>query len=389
MTPPVAGRLKIYLGYAAGVGKTYQMLSDAQELKREGHDIVIGYFEPHGRADTIAKTEGLEFIPRRKVEYRGALFEEMDTDAILARRPEICVVDEFPHTNVPGSTRTKRWEDVTALLEAGIDVLTTMNIQHLESLNDQVWHISGVRVRETIPDWVVKQADQVVMVDVTPGALVNRLLRGVVYSPEKSKKALENFFQESTLGALRELAMRQTAHESESHHAEPDHAGAGAPVAPAAASRAEPAPSKPLTSPTGRPERILILVTADPSSAMVIRRGKRVADYLHADCIAVAIQRTPGGNKTMAADRELIEKHLNFARNLHIDARLLDAESAGDDTAKAVVEFARLNGVTQIFLARPRASGLAGFLRSAIEQRIVWLSRDMQVTIVADRTRTA
>ncbi len=220
MTPPAAGKLKIYLGYAAGVGKTYQMLVDAQELKQQGHDIVIGYFEPHGRADTIARTEGLEAIPRRKVEYRGAVFEEMDTPAILARHPEICVVDEFPHTNVPGSERTKRWEDVMAILEAGIGVLSTMNIQHLESLNDQVWQISGVRVRETIPDWVVRQADQVVMVDVTPGALVNRLLRGVVYSPEKSQRALENFFQESTLGALRELAMRQTAHESEIHNIE-------------------------------------------------------------------------------------------------------------------------------------------------------------------------
>ncbi len=385
MTPQGAGKLKIYLGYAAGVGKTYQMLADAQELKRQGHDIVIGYFEPHGRADTIAKTEGMEFVPRRNVEYRGAFFEEMDTDEILVRHPEICVVDEFPHTNVPGSTRTKRWEDVMALLEAGIDVLTTMNIQHLESLNDQVWQISGVRVRETIPDWVVKQADQVVMVDVTPGALVNRLLRGVVYAPEKSQKALENFFQESTLGALRELAMRQTAHESESHHAEPQHVELNQPesrpVETPAASSAQP------FYPTGRLERILILVTSDPSSAMVIRRAKRVADYLHADCMAVAIQRPTGGNRAPSEEREAIERHLNFARNLHIDSRLLDAEAAGDDPAKALVEFARVNGVTQLFLARPQGKGLLGMLRSNIEQRIVWLSRDMQVTIVADRTR--
>jgi two-component system sensor histidine kinase KdpD len=302
------------------------------------------------------------------------------------------VVDEFPHTNVPGSARTKRWEDVNALLEAGINVLTTMNIQHLESLNDQVWQISGVRVRETIPDWVVKQADQVVMVDVTPGALVNRLLRGVVYSQEKSKKALENFFQESTLGALRELAMRQTAHESESHHverqhAEPVHDGSNAAEIPAngAGAAAKPAESQP----TGRFERILILVTADPSSAMVIRRAKRVADYLHADCMAVAIQKPTGGNKVVAGEREAIERHLNFARNLHIDARLLDSEAAEDDAARALVEFARVNGVTQLFLARPRSSGLAAILRPNLEQRIVWLSRDMQVTIVADRTRAA
>ena len=361
MTGP--GKLKIYLGYAAGVGKTYQMLADAQGLKARGYDIVIGYFEPHGRADTIAKTEGLELIPRCRVEYRGAVFEEMDTDAILARHPEICVVDEFPHTNVPGSLRTKRWEDVIALIEAGIDVLTTMNIQHLECLNDQVWQISGVRVRETIPDWVVKKAHEVVMVDVTPGALMNRLLRGVVYSPGKSQKALENFFQESTLGALRELAMRQTAHESETHHL-----------------NANPVEPKFAPSPTGRSERILILVTADPSSAMVIRRARRVADYLQADCLAVAIQ-------LRKDESGAIERHLNFAKDLHVDTRVLDSDTAEKDPANALVEFARADGVTQIFLSRPRGTGFLGIPRASLEQRIVWLSRDMQVTMVADRAR--
>jgi two-component system sensor histidine kinase KdpD len=191
------------------------MLEEAQEAKREGIDVVIGYFEPHGRKDTIAKIEGLAIIPRRKIDYRGGLFEEMDTDAILRRRPELCVVDEFPHTNVPGSERLKRWQDVQILLDGGINVLTTMNIQHLESLNDQIWNITGIRVRETIPDWVMQQADQVVMVDLTPRALLNRLARGVVYSQEKAQKALENFFRESTLVVLRELALRQTAHEVE------------------------------------------------------------------------------------------------------------------------------------------------------------------------------
>jgi two-component system, OmpR family, sensor histidine kinase KdpD len=169
------GKLKIFLGYAAGVGKTYQMLDEAQSLKAKGVDVVIGYFEPHGRKDTIAKTEGLETVPRKKVDYRGATFEEMDTEAIIARHPQVAVVDEFPHTNVPGSAREKRWEDVLFLLEHGIDVLTTMNVQHLESLNDHMAHVTGVKVRETIPDWVVKQAVEVVMVDLTPRALLNRL----------------------------------------------------------------------------------------------------------------------------------------------------------------------------------------------------------------------
>ena len=215
---PARGQLKVYLGYAAGVGKTYQMLADAHELKRKGVDVVIGYLEPHGRKDTIAQAEGLELIPRRKVEYRGSTFEEMDMEAILRRKPEVCIVDELPHTNVPGSGHAKRWESVLDLLDAGMDVLTTMNIQHLESLNDQIWHMTGVRVRETIPDWVMKQASEVVMVDLTPRALLNRLERGVVYPPEKAKQALENFFQESTLVALREIALRQTAHEVEIRH---------------------------------------------------------------------------------------------------------------------------------------------------------------------------
>jgi two-component system sensor histidine kinase KdpD len=358
--PSVRGKLKVFLGYAAGVGKTYQMLDEAQALKQQGHDVVIGYFEPHARPDTIAKTMGLEIVPRRKIEYRGSVFEEMNTPAVLERRPEICVVDEFPHTNIPGSEREKRWQDVQALLDAGIDILTTMNIQHLESLNDQVSQISGVRVRETVPDWVVQQADEVVMVDLPPQALVNRLLRGAVYPPSKVQQALQHFFKESTLVALRELALRQAAHEVETRQPESspeatDHARAG--------------------------ERILIHVTAEPASAMVIRRGKRVADYLHADCIAVAVHRGADFKSLPAAEREAIERHLNFARNLHIEARLLQ----GDDLPETLVAFANLNGVTQIFLARPPEGRLGQFLGRNLVQQIVRLARDMQVTVVADR----
>src|SRR5690349_18200928 len=254
------GRLKVFLSYAAGAGKTYRMLEEAQELKRQGVDIAIGYFEPHGRRDTIEKTEGLELIPRRKIEYRGFTFEEMDTEAILRRAPQICAADEFAHTNVPGSERAKRWEDVMVLLDAGIDVMTTMNLQHIESLNDEVWQISGVRVRETVPDWVINQADEVVMVDVTPEALLNRLKRGVVYSPDKAARALENFFKEQTLTALRELALRQAAHEVD------------------------------IRLPDQRPaDRVLIHITDEPATAMLIRRGRRVADYLRAECFAVYV----------------------------------------------------------------------------------------------------
>jgi two-component system, OmpR family, sensor histidine kinase KdpD len=369
------GRLKIYLGYAAGVGKTYQMLEEAQEMKRHGRDVVIGYFEPHGRKDTIARTEGLEIIPRRRVDYRGTIFEEMDTDAILARHPQVCMVDEFPHTNVPGSARIKRWQDVQALLETGIDVLTTMNIQHLESLNDQVWQITGVRVRETIPDWVMQQADQVVMVDLTPRALLNRLARGVVYSPEKAQKAIENFFQESTLVALRELALRQTAHEVEIRQVDYESPGFQPTLADGDQSEG--------AAPGGTGDRILIHVTGEPSTAMLIRRGKRVADYLHADCFAVAVSNHTEPQPA-SPEREALERHLNFARNLHIEARMLQ----GADVAKTLVEFARLNGITHLFLARPRKSQWPAVLGRNLVQQVVRLAQDMQVIIVADRGRS-
>jgi two-component system sensor histidine kinase KdpD len=369
---PAHGKLKIFLGYAAGVGKTYQMLEEAQEMQHDRKDVVIGYFEPHGRVDTIAKTEGLETIPRRTINYRGTIFEEMDVDAILRRRPEVCVVDEFPHTNVPGCERAKRWQDVELLIQAGIDVLTTMNIQHLESLNDQVWQITGIRVRETVPDWVMQQADEVVMVDLTPRALLNRLARGVVYSPEKAKKALEHFFQESTLVALRELALRQTAHEVEIRQV--DYDSPGFQTLPTDGDETEKVPRS--------LDRILIFVTPDPSTATLIRRGKRVADYLHADCFAVAVCGKPDLRDLPVQDREAIERHLNFARNLHIEARVLQ----GDDAATTLVEFARLNGVTHIFLARPTRGQRTAPLGKSLLQQVVHQARDMQVMIVADRS---
>ncbi len=360
-TPPPAGRLKVILGYAAGVGKTYKMLEEGQDLRAAGHDAVIGYFEPHGRRDTIAKTAGLEFIPRRVLTYRDRQFEEMDTAAILARHPQICLVDEFPHTNVPGSERAKRWEDVLVLLDAGIGVITTMNIQHLESLNDQVRDISGVQVRETVPDWVLKRADEIVLVDLTPGALLNRLDRGVVYSPDKARRARENFFKEPTLAALRELALRQTAHEVDLRNEE----------------SSAPAPSE-----TGEQERILIHVTESPSSVGLIRRGRRVADYLRADCFAVTV--VPGG--TLAAlpttHREALERHLDFARKLHIETRILDA----DDPAGALVRFAGANGITQIFLAKPdrlRFPFLSA--RHRLLMQVIRHAREIQVTVVAER----
>ncbi|PWU02055.1 MAG: histidine kinase [Terriglobia bacterium] len=362
------GKLKIFMGYAAGVGKTYKMLEEAQQLKAAGVDVVVGYFEPHGRRETIAKTEGLEIIPRQKVEYRGSVFEEMDTSAILARHPRTCLVDEFPHTNVPGSERSKRWEDVELLLAAGTDVLTTMNIQHLESLNDQVWQISGIRVRETIPDWVVQQADEVVMVDLTPRALLHRLQRGVVYERQKANSALKNFFRESTLVALREMALRQAAHEVEHRMMTDERQFVPAGTAPAS-------PRK--------HHRILVLVSPNPKSAMLIRRAKRVSDFIGAECFAVAVEPSGDLSGLPQPERESLEQHLNFARNLHIETRVLE----GDDVASTVVDFGRRNQVTQIYLTRPAArTWLPGLSRDPA-QRIVGMAKDMQIVIVSDRER--
>jgi two-component system, OmpR family, sensor histidine kinase KdpD len=360
------GRLKIYLGYAAGVGKTYQMLEEGQSLKAKGIDIVIGYFEPHGRADTIARTEGLETIPRRKVEYRGTTFEEMDLPAVLARRPQICLVDEFPHTNVPGVENEKRWQDVMALLDVGIDVITTMNIQHLESLNDQMQQITGIRVRETIPDWIMKQADEVVMIDVTPRALLNRLERGVVYGPEKARAALQNFFREPTLVALREMTLRQTAHEVDLRQPFPDGFGPG--LSPTAESDPETQPE----------ERILIHITSHPHAAALIRRARRVADFLQAECLAVAVRCT-GSSKDEDAN---LDKHLNFARNLHINVHVVEADSV----AQAVVEFARSRQATQIYVSSPDQQPWRSFWTRSVPQQIVRLARDMRVVIVSNRS---
>jgi two-component system sensor histidine kinase KdpD len=369
--PAKRGCLKVFLGYAAGVGKTFQMLNEARQLTACGVDLVVGYFEPHGRKDTMALTEGMEIIPRRTVEYRGSRFEEMDTEAILRRHPQVAVVDELPHSNVPGSPRLKRWEDIHMLLDAGIDVLTTMNVQHLESLNDQIWQSTGVRVRETIPDWVLKQADEVVMVDLTPRALLNRLERGVVYPPERARAALQNFFKESTLVALRELAMRQAAYTVEARR--PEEEGPG---------RA-PAPSS-----QERQERLLLLIGPDPASAALIRRGQRVADYLRGDCVAVYVSTTPDDRKLSESDRQNLERHLNFARALLIETHVL----TGNDVADTVVDFARSHGVTQIFLTRQKERVIGSWLGQGLIQRIVTLARDMQVTIVGDhslRRRTA
>jgi two-component system sensor histidine kinase KdpD len=360
------GQLKVFIGYAAGVGKTFKMLEEAHALKSLGKDVVIGYFESHHRPDTIGKAEGLEVVPRKKIQLGEARVEEMDAEAILARHPQICVVDELKHTNVSGSKREKRWQDVVVLLDAGIDVMTTLDIQHLESLNDEVRHITGVTVEETVPDWLIHSATEVVMVDLTPRALLHRLERGVVWQGEQEQRALQDFFREPTLVALRELALREAALEVE-HRTESSDTDLG--------------PGEDLEREQQKHQRILVYLTADPKSAMVTRRAKRVSDFLGVECFAVAVQTADAADGPGNANREAVERHLNFARNLHIETAVLE----GKDPAATVIDFARRNQVTQIFVARPRGGMWPALLSRDPVHKMIDQARDMQIVIVSDR----
>lgn len=369
----IQGKLRIYLGYAAGVGKTYQMLEEGRAIARKGVDVVVGYYEPHARPETAAQLSGLERVPLRIIEYRGAMFSEMDTEAILKRAPQLALIDEFPHTNVPGSERKKRWEDVLYLLSHGIDVWTTMNIQHLESLNDAVQAISDVKVHETVPDWVVQSAAEVIMVDLTPRALLNRLDRGVIYQREKAERAKQNFFKESTLVALREFALREAAFEVDARSDVPSGNSYSRPV--------ENGKSQELSN---RPtEKILILITPDPSTAGLIRRGKRVADYLKGECIAIVV--CPDGqlHSLSASDRTALEKHLKFAQDLHIFHQIL----SGRDVAEKLSFFVHEKGITQVYLTRSRLRLWSSLFHKNLIQRIIELAGDVEITVVAERNR--
>ncbi len=352
------GRLKIYLGYAAGVGKTYQMLSDGRTARAAGHDVAVGYFESHGRPDTIAQLADLEVVPRRAMQYRNCEFQEMDFSAVLARRPEICLVDELAHTNVPGLEREKRWQDVSALLDAQINVWTTLNVQHLESLNDSVLNITGVRVRETVPDWFVDQADEIVFVDVATRALINRLHRGAVYPPEKAQEALKNFFREGNLNALRELAMRQTADAVEHTLQEATQ-----------------------TADNNSGDVVMVCLTERPSASALVRRGKRMADRLGAQCYVVYVVQDDNWKGVSPDARRLVEDHLTLARGLHMQTEVL----VGSDISTTLANFAISHNVTQVFLGRTLQSGWKElFFRNIIEQVIRKISH-VDVHVVADR----
>jgi two-component system sensor histidine kinase KdpD len=363
----VAGHYKIFLGMAAGVGKTYRMLQEAQAEARAGRDVVVGLLETHGREDTAAMAEGLEQVPRRAVPYRSVQLTEMDLPGILARAPELCLVDELAHSNAPGVEHAKRYEDIEELLEAGIDVFSTVNVQHLESLNDQVEELTGVEVRETFPDRVLAGADEVVLVDVTPEALVTRLRDGKVYSAERVPAALQHFFKLENLQALREVALRQVAEEVEAKRLVRDTLGTreaelfgGAPPVPIA-------------------ERLLALVDLDGAFERVIRRAWRSAQRLGAE-IDILVVRPPDAEPG-AGQREALEELRRLAAAL--GAHLL--VEVGTDVAEVAARVARERNTTYLLLGVPSARHGLARLGEPLLLRLLRTMPGVDVQVVNDR----
>jgi two-component system sensor histidine kinase KdpD len=327
------GRLRVFLGAAPGVGKTYAMLNEARRLKADGYDIIAGFIEAHGRPETEEQTGDLEVVPRLRIPYRGVIVEEMDTEAILARKPQIVLVDELAHTNAPGSPRPKRFEDVELLRDAGIDVITTVNIQHLEGLQDVVAGITGVEVHETLPDRILEDAD-VQLVDLPTEALIERLRQGKVYPPQRAQQALQHFFRPGNLTALREMALRRTAEGVEDVLTDYMHEHRIDDIWPAA-------------------ERVLVLVDGKSDGGIVLRNAWRLGGALRCDLVALAVT-PPGGLAAMpAAERTVIEKAFSLADDLGMRTRVVEGTIAADAIADAV----RDEHATLIVMRHERESG--------------------------------
>jgi two-component system, OmpR family, sensor histidine kinase KdpD len=367
----MAGRLKVFLGMAAGVGKTYRMLQEGEAELVAGRDVVIGYLEPHDRPETSEQARGLEVVPRREVEFRGTVMSEMDLPALLERDPELALIDELAHTNPPGMEHSKRYEDIAAALAAGIDVYSTVNVQHLESLNDQVADLTGVRVRETVPDSVLGGADEVVLIDLTPEALIGRLRAGKIYPTQNIDAALNNFFKIENLAALREVSLRQVAQDVESKR-----------LVYSAAEQVGTREQERVSDDTAKAvgERLLALVRPQPSSQRLVRRAWRSAQRLGSDLDLLWVK-SPG----VLIEGE-VENQVTALRRLAsvLGATLLIEEH--DDVVAAAARVAKERGITYIMVGEsPPAKGLAR-LREPLPQRLMHAaSPGVDVRIVATR----
>jgi two-component system sensor histidine kinase KdpD len=356
-----AGRLKIFVGAAPGVGKTWQMLQSAHAKAKAGVDVVVGVVETHGRAETEMLLHGLEVIPRRRIDHKGQVLEEMDLDALIARRPKLALVDELAHTNAPGSRHPKRYLDVAELLSHGIDVYTAVNIQHIESLNDVVAQITHVRVRETVPDSVFDGADAIELVDLTPDDLIQRLREGKVYMPGQAERALEHYFSPGNLTALRELALRRTADRVDEQLL--NHMQANAIAGPWAAG-----------------ERILVCVSEDPKAAGLVRYTKRLADRLHAPWTAISIE-TARNLRLTEEQRDRLADTLRLAEALGAEALTIPA--AQRRIADDVLSFAHANNVTQIVIGKATRSWTFELLRGSVVHDLVRRAGNISVHVIA------
>lgn len=352
-------KLHVYIGAAPGVGKTYQMLEEAHLLKKQGGDVVIAVVETHGRAETETMVGDLECVPLRRIEYRGITLEEMDMDAVIARRPEVAIVDELAHTNVPGSKNQKRYEDVLDLLDAGIEVITAVNVQHLESLNDVVARTTGVRVRETIPDSFLQRADEVINVDVSVDTLRTRLRQGKIYGVEKIEQSLNNFFRKGNLSALRELALRQAAEDQ--------------------AAKAHDYREREGLEQAVIPEKVMVCITSRGNAKKLLRVGSRIAGRLASDWFAVYVEspREESG-RIDPKDFNRLMDNARFAEGL--GARFVKLKNAR--VADALIDFARHEGITHVIFGQSARSRWDILLRGSVINRFLDEVRDANVQVV-------
>jgi two-component system sensor histidine kinase KdpD len=352
-------RLRLYIGAAPGVGKSYQMLEEAHLLKRQSADVVIGFIEPHGRADTEVLVGDLEQVPLKVINYRNVQLKEMDVDGIIARHPQVVIVDELAHTNVPGSRHPKRYEDVLDILDAGISVITAVNVQHIESLNDAIARITGVRVRETIPDYFLRRADEVVNVDVSVDTLRTRLRQGKIYGVEKIEQALANFFRKGNLSALRELALRQLAEDQ--------------------AAKAHDYREREGLEQAAIPERVMVCMSSHGSACKLLRIGSRIAGRLASDWYAVYVEtpREEAGRIKPEAYAALVE-NIRLAEELGADVVKLKNRRVAD----ALIEFARREGITHVVFGQSARSRWDILWRGSIINRFLNEVRDATVQVV-------
>lgn len=359
------GRLKIYIGYAPGVGKTYAMLNDANSRLEKGEEIVIGYLEPYQRKETENQIGKLEIVRRKNVEYNDVVMEEMDTDAIIARKPDTVLIDELAHTNVPGSKNRKRYEDVQEILSQGINVVTTLNIQHLESLNDTVRQITGITVRETVPDKIIESADEVEVIDIAPTALQNRLKGGYVYKNENVGRASKNFFRLGNLNALREIALRQTAEEVDEELEEyrREHG---------------------IKEHWHVIERVMVCISPSPTSKKLIRRGARIAKRFKCEWIVVNVNSTRiFAPKMTKKDVDTLEGHFKLARQLGAEVVNL----TGKSISRELTQFATERYITQIIIGHSTRTKLQTLLRGSTVSRLLKLTRDIEVHVIPNDLR--